>query len=154
MQGQSNRPRKSSIPPLSSHPTKSQEKEGRDCVLPKISRFGAMDSVFNDFSTAGISGQIEPNVQDDDMVPWPNYPIDDYCLEFLSEFTRSNTNTLPVHTTSMAADKGSNSFSQLLRDSHSLDQNVSPKALNGSSDPGRIRNVQFNQMPQRSGPKA
>ncbi|KAF6172276.1 hypothetical protein GIB67_024898 [Kingdonia uniflora] len=103
LQGQSSRTRRnpSSSSGFPTHVSKPQEKDGGDAITPKMGRFGTMDSVLNDFSSPGSSGQMGLG-HDEDMVPWLNYHLDDtlqhdYCSEFFSELTNGNMNPLSGH---------------------------------------------------------
>ncbi|OVA13505.1 Myc-type [Macleaya cordata] len=123
MQGQSSRNRKNlSCTGFSSPISKAQEKDGGDAVTPKIGRFGHMDAVLNDFSSSGTSGHMGLG-QDDDIVPWLNYPLDDtlqhdYCSDFFSELTGVNLNVLSSSQNNVVPFDKNSSYSQMVRDSH------------------------------------
>nr|XP_010941466.1 transcription factor PHYTOCHROME INTERACTING FACTOR-LIKE 15 isoform X2 [Elaeis guineensis] len=151
MQGHSSRPKKSSFPTsFSSHASGVEEKDHRDVDVPKTSRYYAMDPMINDFSPSRPSADVGVNAQDDDMVPWINYPTEeplpddtlqnDYCLEFLNEFMGANLNAHSASSKPMPADRSSG-----------LGQHA-PKALteSKSSEPSRVRTSQLFQMLQHS----
>ncbi|KAH7676251.1 phytochrome-interacting factor 3 protein [Dioscorea alata] len=149
LQGQSNRHRKSLFAnTASTQLSKAQEKDGS----PRVGRFEALDSVVNDLSPAVPSGN-ELNVQDDDMTPWMNYAIEDslqndYCAEFLSEFSGVDLNSLNANNIGMPADRGSG-FG-LVRDSRHVDHPpVSRGFAGGVLEPGRIRTSQSFHSPQQ-----
>ncbi|EHA8586649.1 transcription factor PHYTOCHROME INTERACTING FACTOR-LIKE 15 [Cocos nucifera] len=151
MQGHSGRPKKSSFPTsFSSHASGVEEKDHRDVGDRRTSRFYAMDPVVNDFSPSGPSANVGVDAQDDDMVPWINYPTEeplpddtlqnDYCLEFLNEFMGANLNAHSASSKTMPTDRSSG-----------LGQHAS-KALteNKSSEPSRVRTSKLFQMSQHS----
>ncbi|XP_026656969.2 transcription factor PHYTOCHROME INTERACTING FACTOR-LIKE 15-like isoform X2 [Phoenix dactylifera] len=149
MQSHSSGPRKSSFPTsFSPHATGVEEKDRRDAIGPKASRFYAMDPMVSDFSPSGPSAHIGVNAQDDDMVPWINDPTEepladdtpqnDYCLEFLNEFMGATLNPHSTCSKPMPSDR-----------SCGLGQHAS-KALteSKSSEPRRVRTSQLFQLSQ------
>ncbi|MQM02328.1 hypothetical protein Taro_035097 [Colocasia esculenta] len=152
MQGQSNRPKRSSFP--GSFPSlggKSKEKEVKDAVAPKSGRYqhvlSTADALGSDFQATGPPGQAALGGQDDDLVPWLNCPLDDYCAEFLSEFSGVNPNSL------VPTDRISG-FGQAPRDSHGFENGNSSRAPTGSSEVSRMNNHhhhyhQLFQLPQQ-----
>ncbi|KAK9161887.1 hypothetical protein Syun_008228 [Stephania yunnanensis] len=90
MQGQSSKSRKNPPSSMMSHISKDQG----DAVTPKFDKFGA-DPLLNDFSSSGNMGLAAP--QEDDLVRWLNYPLDDNddCSDFFSELSGENLNALP-----------------------------------------------------------
>lgn len=128
--------------------SKAQEKDGS----PRVGRFEAFDSVVNDLSPAVPSGN-GLNVQDDDMTPWMNYALEDsfqndYCAEFLSEFSGVDLNSLNANNTGMPADRRSG-FG-LGRDFQHVDHApVSRGLAGGVLEPGKIRTSQSLHSPQQ-----
>ncbi|KAF6167234.1 hypothetical protein GIB67_029872 [Kingdonia uniflora] len=86
MQGQSNRAQKV----LQSHISKNEE----DTVVPKTGgRYGLeKNSIMNDFSLSGSSRQLQSG-QEEELVHFLNYPLDDYSPEFFSELSGLSLNT-------------------------------------------------------------
>lgn len=170
MQGQSSRARKSSLmtPTFPSRIPKVQEKDNGDAVIPNVGkRNGNFDAVVNDFSSPVPSGHVGLD-QEDDMVPWLNYHIDDslqndYYSEFFPELSGTNLNP-PLATRNNAGpgpvDKSS-SFGQVVRDSHEFSAkggnsnqehwNTS-KFVGGGSDPNRFRSSQYFPLLQQCRP--
>eukprot|EP00262_Sarcandra_glabra_P013235 TRINITY_DN3629_c0_g1_i3.p1 TRINITY_DN3629_c0_g1~~TRINITY_DN3629_c0_g1_i3.p1 ORF type:complete len:476 (-),score=75.93 TRINITY_DN3629_c0_g1_i3:460-1887(-) len=149
MQGQSSRTRKSGFPTnISSQSTKFKERENKDAVIPKIERFGTVDSFMNDFSLSGHAGQVGL-VQDDDMGPWLNYPIDDclqndYYSELFSELSGVNMTSLSVQNNQVPVDKNG-SFSQGFKNTGDVnrgDGSVS-NVVGGGSEPTKPRTSQL-----------
>ncbi|KAL5981712.1 hypothetical protein ACLOJK_015775 [Asimina triloba] len=117
MQGQSSRTRKSSASAISLFDAPKVQGKGdeEDAVLPKPGKYGILESVINDFSSSGPSGHPGP-VQDDEMVHWLNYPIDDYS-EIFPELSEVDLNPLSAQNNTALVDKHS-SYGQMSRDSH------------------------------------
>ncbi|XP_044500620.1 transcription factor PIF3-like isoform X2 [Mangifera indica] len=120
MQGQSSRNRKSPISnSLPSHTAKTRDKDIGNGSNTKFEKFGTMDSVLNEIPMLVPSGEISLN-QDDDMVPWLNYPIDEslqheYCSDFLPELSGVTGNDLSAQNNFTSIDKKS-STTQFDRD--------------------------------------
>ncbi|OMP09441.1 hypothetical protein COLO4_05481 [Corchorus olitorius] len=103
MQGQSSRARKisasSTLPPylLSSNTPKARDK---DRTNTKVGKFGAIDSVSSDMPMSVPTSEMSLN-QDDEVVPWFNYPVDqslqDEYSDFLSELSGVTVNEIPTH---------------------------------------------------------
>lgn len=98
MQGQSSKAKKT---PVSSnfqfHTPKVQEKDSiLDVPIPEM----------------GLNQD-----DDDDMVPWLNYPLDDYCSDLLPEISGVTVNHQPMHNHMNLIDK-SGSFNQSNKDPH------------------------------------
>ncbi|XP_031261463.1 transcription factor PIF3-like isoform X1 [Pistacia vera] len=117
MQSQSSRSRKSpisnSLPShcLPSHATKTREKDMVNGTNTKMGKFGTIDSVLNEIPMAVPSGEMSLN-QDDDMVPWLNYSIDEslqheYCSDFLPELSVVTGNDLSTQNNFASFDKRS-----------------------------------------------
>lgn len=159
MQGHCGRPKKSSFPTMfSSHAAGVHEKDGRDAGNPKASRF--------DFSPSGPSAAMGVHAQDDDIVPWISYPIEeplpkdalqnDYCSEFLNEFPGANLNSPSAYNKPMATD-GICGLGQDIRNSHNVEHEHASRAFAGSSEPSRDRtslSFQFSQHCQSSAPNS
>ncbi|XP_057960900.1 transcription factor PIF3-like isoform X2 [Malania oleifera] len=98
----------------------------------RMGMFGAMDStILNDFPLSVPSGEMSLN-QDDDMVPWFNYPIDDslqheYCSYFLPELSGITVNDHSAQ---------NNSFTSIEKRSNS---NLLMKVTSGDGEPTRTR---------------
>ncbi|XP_021623248.1 transcription factor PIF3 isoform X2 [Manihot esculenta] len=79
-----------------SQTSKIRDKDVANGSNTKMGRFGAMDSVIGEVPMSVPSVEMGLN-QDDDMVPWLNYPIEDslqhdYCSEFLAELSGVTVN--------------------------------------------------------------
>ncbi|CBI39676.3 unnamed protein product, partial [Vitis vinifera] len=132
MQGQSSRARKS---PLSnSFPSHTPKPRDKDTGHGTNSKMGN---------------------QDDDMVPWLNYPIDeslqhDYCSDFLQELSGVTVNELSTHCNFASGEKR-NSNNQTIKDSNtisahngvSLEQGNASKASAAGVEPSRPRSSQL-----------
>ncbi|GMP39752.1 hypothetical protein CsSME_00010463 [Camellia sinensis var. sinensis] len=150
MQGQSSRARRNSTNNFQSQTPKHRGKDlGNNANNLKMGRFGVMDSVLDDFATEVQLGEMGLE-QDDDMVPWLSYPIDDslqhdYCSELLPELSGVTVNELSSQNSFASMDKR-NSGNQTIRGSHlSLEQANAPKV--SSLEVGeslRSRSGQFN----------
>ncbi|XP_010271074.1 PREDICTED: transcription factor PIF3 isoform X2 [Nelumbo nucifera] len=140
MQGQSGRSRKSpSCTNHSSHISKVHEKDGRDAVTPKIGRLGTIESVLNDFSTAGPSGHMGL-AQDEEISPWLNYSLDDslqhdYCSELFSELAGVNVNVLSAQSNSLPIDKNHGCV-QMGKDSQIVSAHVGKNSEHGNVSKG------------------
>ncbi|KAL5834175.1 hypothetical protein ACOSQ4_013672 [Xanthoceras sorbifolium] len=133
-QGQSSRARKTptsnSLPShcLPSHNAKTRDKDIGNGSSIKMGKFGAMTSVLNERPVSVPSGEMSLN-QDDNMVPWLNYPIDEslqseYCSEFLSEFSGVTANELSSQNNFASFGKRS-SGNQFNRGLNSVDNDAS-----------------------------
>ncbi|KAJ9681619.1 hypothetical protein PVL29_017833 [Vitis rotundifolia] len=155
MQGQSSRARKS---PLSnsfpSHTPKPRDKDTGHGTNSKMVKFGSMDFILNDFPLSVPSAEMGLS-QDDDMVPWLNYPIDeslqhDYCSDFLQELSGVTVNELSTHCNFASGEKRS-SNNQTIKDSNtisahngvSLEQGNASKASAAGVEPSRPRSSQL-----------
>uniref|UniRef100_A0A5B6ZSH8 Putative transcription factor PIF3-like isoform X1 n=1 Tax=Davidia involucrata TaxID=16924 RepID=A0A5B6ZSH8_DAVIN len=164
MQGQSSRARKS--PAFNNFPSqtpKPRDKDIRNATNSKMAKFGGVDSVLNDFPASVLSGKMGLE-QDDDMVPWLNYPIDDtlqhdYCSEFLPELSSVTVNELSAQNSFASIDK-KNSCNQIIRDSHNvsvhngvgLEQgNALKVSSSGRGEPTRSRSGQLYQWSSQQG---
>ncbi|XP_058082014.1 transcription factor PHYTOCHROME INTERACTING FACTOR-LIKE 15-like [Magnolia sinica] len=157
MQGQSSRTRKSSmLTVFPSDAPKVYEKDDGDAILPKIGRYSNLEAVVNDFSSSGPSGH--PGlVQDDEMVPWLNYPIDDSLENDYSEIFPENfpelsgvdLNSLSAQNNAVPIDR-SGSYGPEVRDTHAVSTHGSvnqehknaSRVGGGGSDPTRNRSSQ------------
>lgn len=155
MQGQSSRARKS---PLSnsfpSHTPKPRDKDTGHGTNSKMGKIGSMDFILNDFPLSVPSAEMGLS-QDDDMVPWLNYPIDeslqhDYCSDFLQELSGVTVNELSTHCNFASGEKR-NSNNQTIKDSNtisahngvSLEQGNASKASAAGVEPSRPRSSQL-----------
>uniref|UniRef100_A0A1D1XPH0 Transcription factor PIF3 n=1 Tax=Anthurium amnicola TaxID=1678845 RepID=A0A1D1XPH0_9ARAE len=146
MQGQSNRNKKGSFPnDFPSLSGKAKEEEAGVAVAPKASRQRAANMVGNDLQTTGPPGQMGLNGQDDELVPWLNCPIDDYCSEFLYEFSGVNLNS----PSSVVPTERIGSFGQAARDTHGVGNGYGSGAPAGSPEPCRMGNSHLLQPSQR-----
>ncbi|KAJ0980041.1 hypothetical protein J5N97_015515 [Dioscorea zingiberensis] len=146
LQGQSNRHRKSLFTNTASsvHLTKAQDKDGSQ----RVGRFEALDSVVNDLPPAVPSGVGLNTPQDDDMTPWMNYAIEDtlqndFCAEFLSEFSGVDLNSLNANNTGFGLGSGGDS-QNVVEHGH-----VARGVTGGGLEPGRIRTSQSFHLPQQ-----
>lgn len=155
MQGQSSRARKS---PLSnsfpSHTPKPRDKDTGHGTNSKMGKIGSMDFILNDFPLSVPSAEMGLS-QDDDMVPWLNYPIDeslqhDYCSDFLQELSGVTVNELSTHCNFASGEKR-NRNNQTIKDSNtisahngvSLEQGNASKASAAGVEPSRPRSSQL-----------
>jgi len=121
-QGQSSRPRKSpTTNSLPSHTPKTRDKDIGNGTSSKMGKFGGMDSVLDEIPMSVPSGEMDLS-QDDDMMPWLNYPIDEslqheYCSEFLPELSGVTVNELSAQNNLASIDKSS-SCNMVYRDCH------------------------------------
>ncbi|KAI8531833.1 hypothetical protein RHMOL_Rhmol11G0166700 [Rhododendron molle] len=112
MQGQSTRARKtSSSIDFQSQTLKVRDKNRLNATHSKMGKFGVMDCVLNDFASAVPSGEMGLD-QDDDMVPWLNYPLDesiphDYCSDILPELSGVTVNQISSHSSFATNKRGS-----------------------------------------------
>ncbi|GJV58673.1 transcription factor PIF3-like protein isoform X1 [Tanacetum coccineum] len=68
--------------------------------------------------------------QDDDMVPWLNYPLDDYCADLLPEISGVTVHEPTMHHGMSVVDKRGNKDTSLF---NGLDQTNTSKGLKGSN---------------------
>ncbi|XVF31535.1 hypothetical protein REPUB_Repub16aG0154100 [Reevesia pubescens] len=126
MQGQSSRARKipacNSLPShcLPSHTLKTRDKDtGNGGTNTKMGKFGAIDSVLTEIPMSLPSGEIGLN-QDDEVVPWLNYPVDQSLQneysDFLPELSGVTANETPTHSNFASF----NRRSQSIRDSSTV----------------------------------
>nr|CAD1828640.1 unnamed protein product [Ananas comosus var. bracteatus] len=132
MQGQSGRPKRSFVPtPFNpSYNNRFQDKDIKNEILPKqLNQFESGDpTVRHDFFTSDPPNDKDDD--DDDSVPWINYPMvddslpNDFCSEFLAEFSGLNPNNVSI----------SHNTDQIVRGSSSMENNRAPsKAVTGGS---------------------
>lgn len=160
MQGQSSRPRKTTTNSnnitsyeLPSHTFKSRDKDIGNGNNSKTGKFGTMDSILNDFPIS--SGEMGMN-QDDDMVPWLNYAIDDdslhqdYCSDFLTGLSGVTTgNELSTTQNSFASIEKRSGFNQTVKDSHSFSVSngvSSEQQANASKVAGEVTRPKTSQL--------
>lgn len=157
MQGQSSRAKKgpscNSLPShcLPSYSLKIRDKDIGNGTISRTGKFGTVDSGLDEIPLSVPSGEMGLN-QDDDMIPWLNYPIDeclqhDYCPDFLPELSGVTVNELSAANNFASIDRRS-SCNQVFRDSNtnsvhgdaSLEQrNVSKVASVGGGEITRTR---------------
>ena len=151
MQGQSSRARKSPLPnSFPSHTPKPRDKDTGHATNSKMGKFGSMDFILNDFPLSVPSTEMGLS-QDDDMVPWLNYPIEeslqhDYCSDFFQELSGVTANELSTHCNFASGEKRSLN-NQTIKDSNtisahngtSLEQGNASKASEASVEPSRPR---------------
>ncbi|CAL9073815.1 unnamed protein product [Musa textilis] len=163
MQTKSSRPRKSSFPSAFSQYGGLQEKDSRGCASSKVAHSSEVDRAVDDFAPSrhsGVSAQEEEedDDDDDDMVPWINYPIDevlasetlenDYCAEFMNEFTAFDLNPLSAHRNTVAASRCASSGLDV-RNSGNVENRHASKAPVGCSESARARTSHLFQLPQQ-----
>ncbi|KAF3454748.1 hypothetical protein FNV43_RR05196 [Rhamnella rubrinervis] len=157
MQGQSSRAKRvptcNSLPShcLPSYNLKTREKDIGNGTISKSGKFGTVDSVLDEIPLSVPTGEMGLS-QDDDMIPWLNYPIEEslqheYCPDFLTELSGVTVNELSAANNFASIDRR-NSCNQLYRDSNtnsghdgaSLEQrNVSKVASVGGVEVSRPR---------------
>lgn len=108
MQGQSSR-RIHTPNNFQSQTMKHRDKDLGNVTNSKPGKFGTLDSAFNDFATAMPSGEMGFS-QDDDTVPWWNYPFvdslqHDYCSELLPELSGVTVNEISAQNSFSSVDK-------------------------------------------------
>lgn len=155
MQGQSSRARKSPIcSSLPSHIPKCRDGDTGNGTNTKMGKFGTNDSILNDFPLSVPSGDMELS-QDDDMVPWLNYPIDEslqneYGSNYLTELSGVTINELSSPNKFPSIEKR-NSCNQAIKTSHSvsihngssLEQGNTSKVSGRGDEPTRPRSSQL-----------
>lgn len=120
MQGQSSRARKipacNNLPShcLPSHTPKSRDKDtGNGGTSLKMGKFAAMDSVLSEIPMSVPSGEMGLN-QDDEVVPWLNYPVDQSLQngysDFLPELSGVTANETPTRSNFSSLDRRSQSI--------------------------------------------
>lgn len=158
MQCKSSRPRKSSFPSAFSQYGGLQEKDSRGSASSKVAHFSEVDRAVDDFAPSGHSGVSARGGDDDDMVPWINYPIDevlasetlenDYCAEFMNEFTAFDLNPVSAHRNTVAASRCASSGVDV-RNSGNVENQHASKAPVGCSESARTRTGHLFQLPQQ-----
>ncbi|KAF5463598.1 hypothetical protein F2P56_013760 [Juglans regia] len=147
-QGQSSRARKSptsnSLPSycLPSHTVKTRDKDMGNGNSSKVGKFGVLDSVLSEIPVSVPSSEIDLS-QDDDMMPWLNYPIHEplqheYCSEFLPEFSCVTGNELSTDSNVASGDKR-NSCNMVYRDCHT--DSVNDGVSLGQGDVSKVSQV-------------
>ncbi|KAF7818035.1 transcription factor PIF3-like [Senna tora] len=86
-----------------------------------MGKFGDLDSGFNEIPRSVPSGELDLS-QDEDMIPWLNYTMDDslqheYSSDFMRDLSGITVNELPPSSNFALMDKGGN-CSQIYKDSH------------------------------------
>ncbi|XWS58040.1 hypothetical protein CRYUN_Cryun08bG0001100 [Craigia yunnanensis] len=129
MQCQSSRARKipacNSLPShsLPSHTPKSRDKNtGNGGTNTKMGKFGAMDSVLSEIPMSVPSDEMSLN-QDDEVMPWLNYPVDQSLQNeysgFLPDLSGVTANQTPTRSNFASFDRRS----QSIRDSSTVSLN-------------------------------
>lgn len=127
LQGQSSRSRKTPKIPTSSNfnfqADRFRDKDIASQSAAKPGKYGVIHSIYSDIATSVPSGETSLS-QDDDMVPWFNYHIDDalqqdYCPDFLPELSGVTVNEHPNRNSFASMEKRDRS-NQILRDSHNV----------------------------------
>ncbi|KAG6728911.1 hypothetical protein I3842_01G000700 [Carya illinoinensis] len=147
-QGQSSRARKSptsnSLPSycLPSHTVKTRDKDMGNGNSSKVGKFGVLDSVLSEIPMSVPSSEIDLS-QDDDMMPWLNYPIDEplqheYCSDFLPEFSCVTVNE-PSTDNNVSSDDKRNSCNMVYRDCHT--DSVNDGGSLGQGDVSKVSQV-------------
>lgn len=125
MQGQSNKTRKSSM--FTALSCDRDKDSSKDNPYPKIGHFRAVEPKLNSFSPPESSAAFGINAQDDDIVPWMNYPMEDhlhstdYCSELLDDYPGINLNSIHTRTNAVPTIRGA-SLDQAARNSHNMEQ--------------------------------
>ncbi|CAN6575882.1 unnamed protein product [Malus baccata var. baccata] len=154
MQGQPSRTRKN--PSFNSLPSfnnpKIRDRDVGNGNIGKTGKFGSvLDSGLDEIPLSVPSSEMGLS-EDDDMLPWLNYSIDEplhheYCHDFLPEFSSATANEASTNHNLASIDKRSSS-SQVFRDSNSnsahegaclQQRNVGKVPLNGGADASRPR---------------
>lgn len=140
MQGQSSRTRKSPTcnNSLPSYNPKNRDKDVGNGNIAKTGKFGSVESVLDEIPLSVPSSEMGLS-EDDEMLPWLNYSIDEplhheYCHEFLPELSTVTANEISSNSNLASMDKRSSS-SQVYRDSNTnsahegayLEQRNAPK---------------------------
>lgn len=140
MQGQSSRTRKSPTcnNSLPSYTPKNRDKDVGNGNIAKTGKFGSVESVLDEIPLSVPSSEMGLS-EDDEMLPWLNYSIDEplhheYCHEFLPELSTITANEISSNSNLASVDKRSSS-SQVYRDSNTnsahegayLEQRNAPK---------------------------
>ncbi|KAM5560865.1 transcription factor PIF3 [Rosa sericea] len=117
MQGQSSRARKSSLP---SHTPKNRDRDLGNGTNGKMGKFGSVDSVMDEIPLSVPSVEMGLS-DDDDMLPWLNYALDqplqhEYSHDFMPEISGVNANEISTNGNLASIDKRSSS-SQIYRES-------------------------------------
>ncbi|KAM1691491.1 hypothetical protein ACFXTN_030278 [Malus domestica] len=154
MQGQSSRTRKNpSCNTLPSYNTpKNRDRDVGNSNIGKTGKFGfVVDSELDEIPLSVPSSEMGLS-EDDDMLPWLNYSIDEplhheYCHDFLPEFSSATANEASSNHNLASIDKRSSS-SQVLRNSNPnsahedaclQQRNVGKVAISGRADVSRPR---------------
>ncbi|XP_059456870.1 transcription factor PIF3 isoform X2 [Corylus avellana] len=144
-QGQSSRPRK--IPTtnsLPSHTPKTRDKDIGNGTSSKMGKFGGMDSILDEIPMSVPSDEMDLS-QDDDMMPWLNYPIDEplqheYCSDFLPELSGVTVIELSAQNNLASIDKRS-SCNMVYRDCHTDSVNDGVNLRHGHGDVSKVSSV-------------
>ncbi|XP_022719091.1 transcription factor PIF3-like isoform X2 [Durio zibethinus] len=169
MQDQSNRARKitacnsllSHSLPL--HTPKTRDRDtGNGGTNTKMGKFGGMDSALGEITMSVPSGEMGLN-QDDEVVPWLNYPVDQSLQneysDFLPDLSGVTANETPTHSNFASFDRSSQSIRDssivFLNDSAGFEQrNLSkvPRPADGETKPRSGTSLLCTQLCQTSSP--
>lgn len=103
MQGQSSRHSMPSNAPRARSPLENSS-------TVRTGKFGRVDSLLNDISAVMPSGQLDLS-QNDEMVPWLSYPVNDGLQDYCSELLPDNVgaNGMPARNTFLSGENGNSS---------------------------------------------
>lgn len=131
LQGQSSRTRKNSNSNtlqsqcLPSHSPRDRHRDTGHFSNARMGKFGAIDSVVRDVIGTAPSPDVEltHDDDDDDMVPWLNYPLDghlqhEYSSDFLPELSGVTVNDLPSRNSVASSIGRGSGGNQVNRDTH------------------------------------
>ncbi|PRQ42533.1 putative transcription factor bHLH family [Rosa chinensis] len=120
MQGQSSRARKSpTFNSLPSHTPKNRDRDLGNGTNGKMGKFGSVDSVMDEIALSVPSVEMGLS-DDDDMLPWLNYALDqplqhEYSHDFMPEISGVNANEISTNGNLASIEKRSSS-SQIYRE--------------------------------------
>ncbi|XP_062003729.1 transcription factor PIF3 isoform X1 [Rosa rugosa] len=120
MQGQSSRARKSpTFNSLPSHTPKNRDRDLGNGTNGKMGKFGSVDSVMDEIPLSVPSVEMGLS-DDDDMLPWLNYALDqplqhEYSHDFMPEISGVNANEISTNGNLASIEKRSSS-SQIYRE--------------------------------------
>ncbi|KAI3445491.1 hypothetical protein Pfo_002156 [Paulownia fortunei] len=123
MQGQSSRVTRSpNLNSLPSNTLRVRDARAGHASTTRIGKFGGVESILNDMSPVVPSGDLDLS-QDDEMVPWLSYPIDDalaqdYGSELIPEISGVTANGMSTQNSFVSVDKRS-SCEQTVSNLHS-----------------------------------
>ncbi|CAK9137696.1 unnamed protein product [Ilex paraguariensis] len=137
IQSQSDRTRKSPIfNNFPSHTPRLRDKVVLNATTSKTGKFAPMESISNDIPMLVPSNEMGFS-QDDDMVPWLNYPVhdilqQDYCSELLPEISGVTGNEPSTQSSFALIDKRTG-CNQTVRGSQNLNAHKGPSLEQGNT---------------------